>query len=109
MRRDGVTRVLYVIACGAPPARHVSRLIEPAQKAGWDVCLLVTPSATMFIDSAALEKLTGHPVRSEYKEPGTPDVLGCIFLTCVTLGRYLINRLKFGVSALCGLTGCYRW
>jgi hypothetical protein len=24
---------------------------------------------------------------------------GCIFLTCATLGRYLINRLKFGVSA----------
>ena len=34
---------------------------------------------------------------------------GCIFLTCVTLGRYLINRLKFGVSAFCGLTGRYRW
>jgi len=34
---------------------------------------------------------------------------GCIFLTCVTLGRYLINRLKFGVSVFCGLTGRYRW
>ncbi|HEX9537662.1 MAG TPA: beta-ketoacyl synthase N-terminal-like domain-containing protein [Streptosporangiaceae bacterium] len=35
--------------------------------------------------------------------------VGCIFLTCVTLGRYLINRLKFGVSVFCGLTGRYRW
>ena len=41
---------------------------------------------------------------------GGPDYGdGCIFLTCVTLGRYLINRLKFGVSAFCGLTGRYRW
>ena len=37
------------------------------------------------------------------------SMIGCIFLTCVTLGRYLINRLKFGVSAFCGLTGRYRW
>jgi phosphopantothenoylcysteine synthetase/decarboxylase len=28
-----------------------------------------------FVDTVALERLTGYPVRSEYKEPGTPDVL----------------------------------
>jgi RNA-directed DNA polymerase len=37
------------------------------------------------------------------------ELNGCIFLTCATLGRYLINSLKFGVSAFCGLTGRYRW
>ena len=70
-----MSRVLYIIACAAPPAREINRLIEPAQEAGWDVCVLATPSATKFIDSAALEKRTGHPVRSDYKEPGTEDVL----------------------------------
>src|ERR1039458_7254815 len=40
-------------------------------------------------------------------EGGNAVPTGCIFRTCVTLGRYLINRLKFGVSAFCGLTGRY--
>jgi len=93
-----MNRVLYVIACGAPPAREVTRLIDPAQKAGWDVCLLVTPSATRFIDTAALEKLTGHPVRSEYKEPGTPDVLpppDAIIVAPATLNT--INKWGYGI------------
>jgi phosphopantothenoylcysteine synthetase/decarboxylase len=70
-----MSSVLYIISCAAPPARHVTKLIEPAQREGWDVCLLVTPSAIRFIDPAALEEKTGHPVRSTYKEPGAPDVL----------------------------------
>lgn len=68
-------RVLYVIACGAPPAHEVSTLITMAQEAAWEVCLLTTPMGRRFVDTSALERLTGHPVRSEYKEPGTPDVL----------------------------------
>ena len=68
-------RVLYVIACGAPPARDVSKLVPPAQVAGWTVCVLTTPSGGRFVDADQLERLTGYPVRSEYKEPGTPDAL----------------------------------
>jgi phosphopantothenoylcysteine decarboxylase len=67
--------VLYVIACAAPPAAGVGRLVSLAQERGWDVCVLATPSARHFTDVAALERQTGHPVRSEYKDPGQPDVL----------------------------------
>jgi hypothetical protein len=67
--------VLYVIACAAPPAAAVGELVGQAQQRGWDVCVLTTPSARRFTDVAALERLTGHPVRSEYKNPGEPDVL----------------------------------
>lgn len=67
--------VLYVIACAAPPARDVGKLVALAQDDGWDVCVLTTPSGRRFADVAALEKATGHPVRSDYKDPGEPDVL----------------------------------
>jgi phosphopantothenoylcysteine decarboxylase len=67
--------VLYVIACAAPPARDVGTLIAAAQQQGWTTCLLVTPSAVRFLDAAAMADLTGYPVRSEYKNPGQPDVL----------------------------------
>ena len=67
--------VLYVIACAAPPAADVGQLVTLAQQCGWDVCVLTTPSGRRFTDTAALEQQTGHPVRSEYKNPGEPDVL----------------------------------
>src|SRR5580704_13422031 len=70
-----MTPVLYVIACAAPPAQDVDQLVRLAQAGGWDVCVLATPSGRKFTDVTALEQLTGHPVRSEYKNPGEPDVL----------------------------------
>ena len=74
-RPPGGAGVLYVIACAAPPAAEVGRLVSLARRRGWDVCVLTTPSARRFTDTGALERQTGHPVRSEYKNPGEPDVL----------------------------------
>lgn len=68
-------RVLYVIACATPAARDIGKLIGLAQERGWTVCAIATPSALKFLDVPALEQQTGFPVRSEYKQPGTPDVL----------------------------------
>lgn len=70
----------------------------PAQEAGWDVCVLATPSAIRFMDSAALEKRTGHPVRSDYKQPGTEDVLpppDAIIVAPATLNT--INKWAYGI------------
>jgi hypothetical protein len=67
--------VLYIIACGAPPARYVGQLATIAQAAGWDVCIVITPDALKFVDAPALYALTGHPVRSTFKQPGDLDIL----------------------------------
>lgn len=68
-------RVLYVITCATPAARDVGTLVGLAQQRGWRVCVIATPSAMAFVDRAALEEQTGFPVRHQYKEPGSPDVL----------------------------------
>ncbi|HKD97399.1 MAG TPA: flavoprotein [Micromonosporaceae bacterium] len=68
-------RVLYAIACGSPPARGIGALVRIAQAGGWDVCVVTTPDGRKFVDVPALAALTGHPVRSSYKNPGDPDVL----------------------------------
>lgn len=70
-----MNRVLYVIACAAPPAADVAQLATLASERGWDVCVLTTPYGRRFVDPAALEELTGYPVRSDYKHPGEPGVL----------------------------------
>lgn len=71
------TKTLYVISCAAPPARSVATGIRAAQVAGWDVCLVLTPSAHRWLEPTlpALHDLTGHPVRHQYKLPDEPDVL----------------------------------
>lgn len=68
-------KTLYVIVCAAPPASDVTWLIDAAQRDRWDVCLLATPSAVKFINAPELAKQTGHPVRSDYKQPDEPDAL----------------------------------
>lgn len=68
-------RVLYVITCATPAATRIGTLVELAQAAGWTVCVIATPQALKFLDVPALERQTGFPVRSEYKQPGAPDVL----------------------------------
>lgn len=67
--------VLYAVACGAPPSGDLATMVRLAQDAGWDVCVIATPSGSRWLDTAALAELTGHPVRSDYKLPGQPDVL----------------------------------
>jgi hypothetical protein len=67
--------VVYLVVCAAPPARDALVLVELAQQAGWEVCLIATPNARRFIDPPALEAATGHPVRFDYKQPDEPDVL----------------------------------
>ena len=68
-------RVLYVIACATPAATRIGTLVGLALGQGWTVCVIATPQALKFLDVPALERQTGFPVRSEYKQPGTPDVL----------------------------------
>lgn len=68
-------RVLYIVTCATPAARDIGKLVGLAQDAGWRPFVIATPSAVRFIDRAALESQTGAPVRSEYKVPGTPDIL----------------------------------
>ncbi|MET8429410.1 flavoprotein [Nocardia sp. NPDC004860] len=48
--------------------------MDLAQADGWDVCVIASPDGSRFIDADMLEAKTGHPVRSQYKEPGTPDL-----------------------------------
>jgi phosphopantothenoylcysteine decarboxylase len=91
--------VLYLIVCGAPPARDAGRLIQLVQGRGWEVCVIATPSARSFIDSAALEAASGYPVRSEYKQPDAADVLPPPDAIVVALATFnTINKWAAGIS-----------
>ncbi|MEU6999698.1 flavoprotein [Nonomuraea sp. NPDC046570] len=72
---DSPKRVLYVIGCGARPTADIPDFVTWAQRLGWDVCVILTPKGRQFTETDRLAKVTGHPVRSEYKHPDEPDVL----------------------------------
>ena len=91
--------VLYVIACGGRPAGQLSDFVRFAQAEGWDVCVIVTPDGTKFLDVTQLEVLTGHPVRVHYKHPDEPDVLpppDAFVIAPATFNT--INKLAAGIS-----------
>jgi phosphopantothenoylcysteine synthetase/decarboxylase len=91
--------VLYLIVCAAPPARDAQILVKLAHAAGWDVCVIATPSARSFIDIRALEAATGHPVRSDYKQPDDPDVLPPPDAIAVAPATFnTINKWAAGIS-----------
>lgn len=89
-------RVLYLIACAAGPTQYIDEGVRTAQDAGWDVCLILTPSAARWWEPRIdeLAELTGHPVRSRYKLPGEADVLPKASamlvapMSCTTLNKW---------------------
>ncbi|MFE2044333.1 flavoprotein [Streptomyces sp. NPDC059477] len=72
-----MTRVLYMIACAAGPTQYIDDGVRAAQADGWDVCLVLTPSAARWWEPRRQEliDLTRHPVRSQYKLPWESDAL----------------------------------
>ncbi|MBC2902392.1 flavoprotein [Streptomyces cupreus] len=64
---------LYVVVCAAGIAAGVGKLIGAAQERGWEVGVIATPVAMNgFFDTAAVEALTGRPIRSAWRTPGDP-------------------------------------
>ncbi|MEV6348447.1 flavoprotein [Actinoplanes sp. NPDC051851] len=65
---------LCIVICGAGAAARVGVLVGLAQRDGWTVRLVATPSALPFLDLAALEARCGAPVRSDFRRPGEQRV-----------------------------------
>jgi hypothetical protein len=93
--------VLYIVAGGAQPVARISVLIDAALARGWDPCLITTPTVAAWMagELPGLAARTGHPVRSEYKQPGEPDVLPPADAMAVVPATFnLINKWAAGIS-----------
>lgn len=98
---DESAPVLYIVGCAAPPVLEIAQPIKSAQARGWDTCLILTPSATRWLAGSLdeLATLTGHPVRSDYKLPGQPDVLPPPTAVLVApASSNTINKWALGIS-----------
>ncbi len=91
-------RVLSVVVSGAGPASDVGSLVKDAIGRGWTVQVIGTPSALAFFDAAAIEALTGSPVRSQHRAPGEPRsrVPDAIVVAPATFN--LLNQWALGIA-----------
>jgi phosphopantothenoylcysteine synthetase/decarboxylase len=104
--------VLYLVVSGAPAPEGIPALVTRLQAAGWRVLVLSTPHGAGFIDTEALERLTGEPVRIEYRMPGEAKglpgadaVLACP-LTFNSVNKFAHGHAdNFAIGLLCELTG----
>ncbi len=99
-------RVLYFVVCAAGPAGEAGRLVTLAQDRGWDVHVIPTAAAREhFLDVAALEALTGHPVRGTYQAPGGAGRLPAADAVVVAPATYnTINKWAAGICDTYPLT-----
>lgn len=93
------TRVVYLIVCAAPPAQAIGELVHLLQEQSWTVCVIATPRAAGWIDSARLAEQTGYPVRHDYKRPDDPDTLPLADAILVVPATFnTINKWVAGIS-----------
>ena len=104
--------VLYLVVSGAPAPEGIPALVAACQAAGWQVVLFSTPTGIRFIDPAELERLTGEPVRSEYRMPGTgspvpaADVVLACPLTFNSVNKFAHGHAdNFAIGLLCEMAG----
>jgi phosphopantothenoylcysteine synthetase/decarboxylase len=95
---DAPSRVLSIVVCGAGPAVEVATFVKLAIDRGWIVQVIATPAALEFFDPAAIESLTGSPVRSRYSAPGSPRsrIPDAIAVAPATYNT--INKWALGIS-----------
>ncbi|GGO01957.1 flavoprotein [Micromonospora parathelypteridis] len=74
-RLRGMTErpVLYLVVCAGGPAEHIDELVDLLLADGWQVCMIISPTAALWLDRAALQDKTGYPVRVEWRMPGDPE------------------------------------
>lgn len=103
---------LYLVLSGAPAPEGIPALITACQEAGWRVAVFSTSLGVRFIDPGELERLTGEPVRSDYRLPGTGKatapadaVLACP-LTFNSVNKFAHGHTdNFAVGLLCEMLG----
>ncbi|MEN3614297.1 flavoprotein [Plantactinospora sp. ZYX-F-223] len=91
---------LQIVVCGAGPATDVTQLIAAATEKTWTAAVTTTPSAIDFINTEAIETMTGHPVRSTYQMSlGGRRTLPAADALVIAPATYnSINKIALGIA-----------
>lgn len=92
-------RVVYVIACAAPPVLQLVDFVGMLAERGWDSYVILTPTAATWVDFDELATISGNPVRVEQRTPATQDALPpATALIAAPLTFNSLNKWAVGIS-----------
>ncbi|MCY9785766.1 flavoprotein [Nocardiopsis sp. EMB25] len=107
-----MAKTLYLVVSGASAPEGVPDLVRRLQSDGYTVVCLSTPVGTRFHAPDELEKLTGEPVRVEYRMPGTgkslppADLVVACPLTFNSVNKFANGHAdNFAIGLLCKMVG----
>ncbi|GAA0902957.1 hypothetical protein GCM10009549_05330 [Streptomyces thermoalcalitolerans] len=90
---------MYVVVCACGIAADAGKLITAARQRGWDVGVVATPQGAAFLDVEAVQKQTGHPVRSAWRTLGEARPLPPADAIAVAPATFnTINKWAAGIS-----------
>ncbi|GHE27596.1 flavoprotein [Streptosporangium violaceochromogenes] len=84
--------------CASAAARDIGRLVPLAQDEGWTVQIVATPSALAFADVPDLERRTGRPVLSRYREPDEPKAPRADAIIVAPATYNTVNKFAQGIA-----------
>lgn len=92
-------KVLYLVVCGAGPASRIDVMVKLAQRDGWSVYCIATQAAVdHFLDLPALAELTGHQVRTTYRQPGDQPLPHADAIIVAPATYNTINKWAAGIA-----------
>lgn len=90
-------RALYILACGAGPARDIGQLARLALDDGWKVHVGATPAGLEFLDTAKLTELTANPVRHTWSgRTSSWAPADAIIVAPATINT--VNKIALGIT-----------
>lgn len=90
--------VLYTVVCAAPPAHRIDEFVRQAQGLGWSVRIVLTPTATEWLDIPALAEVSDHPVLTRPRGPDEPKAAPADAIVVVPATFNTLNKWAAGIN-----------
>lgn len=90
---------MTLVACGAPLAARIPDLLVALMAAGWEPSVIGTPDSAAWLDAEAVSRLTGEPVRYDFRSPSQAKRTGepTAVLVCPATFN-TINKAAAGIN-----------
>lgn len=104
-----MSRVLYLLTCGAPLAARIGDGVREARSRGWEPIVIPTDASRAWIDDIDLSDVpvvTGHRLPGEPKRTPPADAVAVVPLTFNTLNAWATGTANtYPLATLCAALG----
>lgn len=104
-----MSRVLYLVTCGAPLAARIGDGVREARARGWEPYVIPTEASRAWVDDVDLDGapvVTGHRFPGEPKRTPAPDAVAVVPLTFNSLNAWANGTANtYPLATLCAALG----